>query len=351
MSQKIAVILFNLGGPDKLKSIKPFLFNFFMDENIISAPKPIRYFIAKWIAHTRSKGAALEAYSKIGGASPILENTMLQRQALERSLNIGFDGEIKCFVSMRYWHPQSDQIAREVAEYNPDKVILVPLYPQFSTTTTYSSFQDWNKTCKKIGFKPDTTSLCCYALDDGFVKPSADLVNYSYKKTQRENPNTPIRLLFSAHGLPGKIIEDGDPYQWQCQESARLIAEATGLENLDWEICYQSRVGRLKWIEPSTDQALEKAARDGVGVLIYPHAFVSEHVETLVEIEDEYREKSNDLGIPFFERVPTVSTHPQFITGLKSLILDMLDKSGTVSYKGAPICPPEFKNCCQRKAL
>lgn len=347
MPQKIAVILFNLGGPDQTDSIKPFLYNFFMDKNIIGAPAPIRYFLAKWISIKRSKGEALEVYGKLGGKSPLLDNTRLQAQALERSLSRDFDGDIRCFVSMRYWHPMADEVAKQVQDFAPDKVILLPLYPQFSTTTSFSSFQDWSRACRKIGFDAETTTLCCYPFQHGFIEASADLINHEYPKALKSGHK--IRLLFSAHGLPEKIIENGDPYQWQCEESARRIAAATGIENLDWQICYQSRVGPLKWIGPSTEEALQKAADDGVGVLIYPHAFVSEHVETLVEIEDEYRELAGKMGIAYFGRVPTVSTHPKFIVGLKELVLQMAGQHGIVSFEGGPICPANAKNCCQRR--
>jgi ferrochelatase len=351
MTQKIAVVLMNLGGPDKTESIKPFLFNFFMDKNIIGAPLPIRYFLAKFIASKRSKGEALEAYEQLGGKSPLLDNTYLQLQALERSLKKDYTGgDIKCFVCMRYWHPMADEVVKQVMDYNPDKVVLLPLYPQFSTATTYSSFQDWHKVTQKNKFNVDTVSLCCYPFEDGFINASADLINHQYQNISKQHPDTKIRVLFSAHGLPEVTVKRGDPYQWQCEESARKIAEVMGIDNLDWEICYQSRVGPLKWIGPSTEEALQKAASDNVGVLVYPHAFVSDHVETLVEIEEEYREMAEEFGVPLFSRVPTVMTHPKFIVGLKNQILDIIDKNGILSPIGSePICPSNAKHCCQRR--
>ena len=162
MSEKIAIVLFNLGGPDQTASIKPFLKNFFMDKNIIAAPWPVRFLISRLIAWRRGSGEALDAYSKLGGKSPLLENTELQRTALERSLGQNYDGEIKCFISMRYWHPMADQVAKQVADYAPDKIICLPLYPQFSTTTTRSSFQSWDQVCDKIGLDVPTLKICCY---------------------------------------------------------------------------------------------------------------------------------------------------------------------------------------------
>ena len=156
-------------------------------------------------------------------------------------------------------------------------------------------------------------------------------------------------MLLSAHGLPEKIIEAGDPYQWQCEQSAKKIADATAIENLDWQICYQSRVGPLKWIGPSTEEALQKAADDKVGVVILPHAFTQEHVETLVEIEIEYRELAEKMGLNDFYRVPTVGTSAAFIEGLCDQVLKHKGKLKTTSFTSEPICPSNFKDCCMRK--
>lgn len=321
---KVAVVLFNLGGPDQTKSIKPYLYNFFMDRNIIDLPLPLRWFVAQMISKRRGSGAALESYSQLGGKSPLLDNTRAQAQALEQKLGEGF----KVFVSMRYWHPLGRDVAAEVEAYQPDEIILLPLYPQFSTTTSFSSLQDWRRHSKQRA-----RTICCWPLNQDFILASADLVQKAYNQAPE---NT--RLLFSAHGLPEKVIAKGDPYQWQCEQSAAAIAKAAGIK--DWQICYQSRVGPMKWIGPSTDQALEQAATDKKGVLIYPHAFVSEHVETLVEIEQEYRQRAKELGIKYFARVETVMTNDLFISGLAKLVHARL--------QGAPLqrlCPHTFKRC------
>lgn len=331
---KTAVVLFNLGGPSHPETIKPFLFNFFMDKNIIPAPKPIRYFIAKYIAWKRGNNEAKTAYGLMGGRSPLLENTLDQAAALERVLEHKFpdvNDDVRVFVSMRYWHPMAEDVAKEVAAYGPDKIVLLPLYPQYSTATTKSSFETWHEAAKKAGIGGVTTQICCYPMDNGFVRASVDNIRSALALAP---PNT--RLLFSAHGLPKKTIKAGDPYQWQCEETARVIVEALAIPDLDWEICYQSRVGPLEWIGPSTDEAIEKAAADGKNILIYPHAFVSEHVETLVEIEMEYRHKAEELGIKYFGRVETVSTHPEFIDGLAAMVMQ-----GT----NPRYCPAGFKKC------
>jgi len=332
--QKTAVVLMNLGGPDKPESIRPFLFNFFMDKNIIGVPKPVRYLIARWISWSRGRGAAKTAYDALGGKSPLLENTQAQADALQRVLDAA-GLQAKVFVTMRYWHPMSAAVTRAVQAYAPDKIILLPLYPQFSTTTSFSSIQDWQRSADAIGMTIPTEKICCYPFAEGFIKASADLVRAALEKAPAKT-----RVLFSAHGLPEKVIQGGDPYQYQCEESAAKIAAAVGMENLDWQVCYQSRVGPMKWIGPSTEEALDKAAADGVGVVIYPHAFVNEHVETLVEIEEEYRAYAKEKGIPYFGRVPTVAIHPVFIDALAKLVTERL-----AGGKNARICPVTFKRC------
>lgn len=340
MSKKTAIVLFNLGGPDKPESIYPFLVNFFMDKNIIRAPYPVRYFLSRYIAKSRTKNEAGTSYGRLGGKSPLLENTNAQAGALQAELGPDY----RVFVTMRYWHPRASETVQLVKDYAPDQILLLPLYPQYSTTTTRSSVQDWQRAAREIGLNIPTGLLCCYPFDKGFVKASAEKIAAGYNTLHQSSGQRP-RLLFSAHGLPEKIVKDGDPYQWQCEESAREIAETLAknhdLFDLDWSICYQSRVGPLKWIGPSTEEALQQAAKDKVPVLIYPHAFVSEHVETLVEIEEEYRELAEELGIPAFARVETVGTHTDFIKSLAEMA-----KSETLPQK---CCPAEWSKCCRNE--
>ncbi len=352
MSKKTAIILFNLGGPDSKASIKPFLFNFFMDKNIIAAPLPVRFFLAKMISIRRSKREAGDSYAELGDKSPLLENSTAQANLLQNMLNEQKQGDFKTFTCMRYWHPMADEVVKQVQEYAPDEIMLLPLYPQFSTTTTRSSLQVWGKVCQKLGLDVPTTTICCYPWDAGYIKSCAQNIAEVYNQSI-EKSDKPLRILLSAHGLPEKIIEAGDPYQWQCEQSAEKIMEEfvkiTGIENPDWQICYQSRVGPLKWIGPSTEEALQKAADDKVGVVILPHAFTQEHVETLVEIEIEYREEAEKMGLHDFYRVPTVGTGAPFMEGLKNLVLNNLSKNKTLSHTGEPICPSGFKNCCMRQ--
>ena len=341
---KVAVVLLNLGGPDSKEAIKPFLYNFFMDKNIIRAPLPVRWLLAKYISFSRTKGEAGSSYAELGNKSPLLENTQAQAKALEKELGEKF----KCFVCMRYWHPMSEDVVKQVKAYNPDHIVLLPLYPQYSTTTTRSSFQTWANACEDVNLNVPTSRVCCYPADDGFVKASAKNIIESYHQALDETASkslAPPRVLFSAHGLPEDIIRDGDPYQYQVEMSAEAIVRQINMPMLDWSICYQSRVGPKKWIGPSTEEALERAAKDNVPVIIYPHAFVSEHVETLVEIELEYRELAQELGVPYFLRVPTVSTSELFIKGLSNIVKIHMSHEGTFSNTGGPVCPQSCSEC------
>lgn len=346
--KKVAVVLFNLGGPDSKKSIKPFLFNFFMDKNIIRLPQPFRFLIACLIAIRRSKKEAGASYAFLGDKSPLLVNTQEQAEALEQKLNETAGIEFKAFVCMRYWHPIAKDIVQQVKEWGADKIILLPLYPQFSTTTTRSSFQVWDKEADRQNLDAPSSAICCYPFNEGFIRASAENIKTIFDVAKTDGVKNP-RLLFSAHGLPEDIIRDGDPYQWQCEEAAAKIAKELGLHPSDWKICYQSRVGPKKWLSPSTEDALREAAKDNKAVIIYPHAFTQEHVETLVEIEIEYRHMAHEFGVPGFYRVSTVGTHPAFIDGLVRLVHESLDKKGTSAELKTRICPPQFGRCCMEE--
>lgn len=348
MSQKVAVVLFNLGGPDSKNAIRPFLLNFFMDKNIIRLPVPLRCLIAMMIANRRSKREAGDSYGELGDKSPLLENTDKQRKALEKALKADSrETQFKVFTCMRYWHPMAPQVVREVRDWGAEKIVILPLYPQFSTTTTWSSLGQWNKAMFEAGMELPTSTICCYHENAGYVEASAELIRAQYDKAVKDGHEAP-RVLFSAHGLPEKIVKDGDPYQWQCEQSAEGIVRALGIEGLDYQYCYQSRVGPQKWIGPSLDEALVKAKQDEKAVVIYPHAFTQEHVETLVELDVEYRHMADKLGLPGYYRASTVGTHKAFIGGLATLVFDHLEKSGATPEGGECPCPPEFGRCCVR---
>lgn len=349
---KIAVVLFNLGGPDSKNAIKPFLMNFFMDRNIIDLPVPLRCLLAWRISTKRSRREAGDSYGFLGNQSPLLENSRAQGASLEKALNADHSkNTYKVFVSMRYWHPMSPQVVREVRDWNADRVVLLPLYPQFSTTTSWSSLENWNKAARVAEYSPLTTMVCCYPFSAGFISASADNIVKTYVQALEEGHQNP-RVLFSAHGLPEKIIKGGDPYQYQCEKSAELIAKAVaeklGLDKIDWQVCYQSRVGRLKWIGPSTEESIEKAAQDKKAIIIYPHAFTQEHVETLVELDIEYRHKAQEIGLEGYYRAHTVGVSQAFIDDLARMVREQSEKSGVAAEGGKCLCPEKFGRCCMR---
>ena len=305
---KIAIILFNLGGPDSLAAVQPFLRNLFSDPAIIGLPAWLRLPLANFIARRRTP-KALGIYEQIGGGSPILGQTEAQARALEEAL--GKEHEWRGYVCMRYWHPMTERVVQSVRRFAPDRIVLLPLYPQYSTTTTASSFNAWKKA---VTFKAPTVEIESYPTEPGFIRASIDLV----KQGLAEAGGGPARVLFSAHGLPEKVIKKGDPYQRQVEETAAAIAEH--LDGVDWSVCYQSRVGPLKWIGPSTESEIRRAAADKRSIVLYPLSFVSEHSETLVELDIEYRHLAEQAGVTKYVRVPTVGTHPQFIHGLANLV-------------------------------
>ncbi len=323
---KTAVVLFNLGGPDRPEAVKPFLFNLFNDPAIISLPNPFRFLIAKLISRKRTP-TAQAIYHELGGGSPILPLTEKQAQALEKELGQGH----KVFISMRYWHPMSDEVVEKVKEYQPDNIVLLPLYPQFSTTTTASSIQDWNRHKLNI----PTRVIGCYPLEEHFIDAHVELLK-PYKDKN-------IRILFSAHGLPKKVIDAGDPYQWQVEQTAARILKKLAIENVDYQVCYQSKVGPLEWIGPSTDAEILRAGKEGKSVVIVPIAFVSEHSETLVELDIEYKKLAQECGVPEYYRVPALGEHPLFIQGLAALC-----RSEEVV---KPVCPAEFGKCICKSIL
>ena len=352
--KKVAVVMLNLGGPDAKNAIKPFLRKFFMDKNIIGLPVPFRCILACLIANKRSKREAGESYGELGDKSPLLENSMAQVKALNAELKGSKDTVYKTFVCMRYWHPMSPQVVREVRDWDADEILMLPLYPQFSTATTWSSLQVWHKAMYEAGMENTPVStICCYPYNDGFIQASAENIISEYKRAKKDGFKDP-RILFSAHGLPEKTIKQGDPYQYQCEQTAKKIAaviqKKLKTKSLDWQICYQSRVGPLKWIGPSVDEALQVAADDKKAVVIYPHAFTQEHVETLVELDIEYREEAEEMGQNGYYRARTVGVHPKFIKGLAGLVKKHVGKRKVQAEGFRNICPTGSVNCCMRKA-
>jgi protoporphyrin/coproporphyrin ferrochelatase len=345
-ADRIAVVLFNLGGPDSLASVEPFLRNLFTDPAIIALPAPIRQLVGRFIARRRGP-VAREIYARIGGSSPLLSNTEAQAAALRDAL--ADTGEAKVFSCMRYWHPMSDAVARAVKAFSPDRVVLLPLYPQFSTTTTASSLRVWQASSRKVGLVAPAQLVCCYPTAPGFVTAAAALVQRGISEAAATSKG-PIRVLFSAHGLPKKVIRRGDPYETQVRSTAQALARRLGLADGDWVVCFQSRVGPLEWIEPYTDDEIRRAGREGVSLVVFPVAFVSEHSETLVELDMDYRLLAEQSGVSCYIRVPTVSTEPAFITALADIVRVTLASSIPVrSEAGRRLCAAGDR-CCMNLA-
>ena len=335
---KLAVVLFNLGAPDRLESVRPFLRNMFSDPAILSVPAVVRIFLAWLISGLRAR-KTIGIYEKLGGGSPLLANTRIQAAALEKALG----PKTRVFIAMRYWHPMSAETSGAVKEFDPDEVVLLPLYPQFSGTTTGSSFKAWARAAANIGFEKPSYAVCCYPRLEGWLAAQAELVAQTMRDVVFAGRP---RILFSAHGLPEKVIEGGDPYQWQIERTSEEIANRLGLAAGDWVVCYQSRVGPLKWLGPSTEDEIRRAAQDRVPVVVAPIAFVSEHSETLIELDEEYRHLAKEVGVPAFARVPAVAAHEKFIAGLASLVRDTLKAARPIgSSEGVRICPADKGVC------
>ena len=340
---KLAVVLFNLGGPDSPEAVEPYLRNLFSDPAIITLPGILRKPLAGLIAKRRAPYTR-EIYARIGGSSPILKETQAQARALETALAAP-GNEIRAFVSMRCWHPFSDGAAIAVKNFDAEKIVLLPLYPQYSTTTTASSFKDWDRAAAKAALRAPTTRVCCYPTEAGFIAALADSIRETIAKAKAD---VPYRLLLSAHGLPKRVIDHGDPYQAQVEQTASALVEKLGISDLDWTICYQSRVGPLKWIGPATDAEIRRAGADGKGVIVAPIAFVSEHSETLVELDMDYLKLARESGVPDYLRAPVVGIREPFVAALARLVSQAVASDATAC--GGQVCPPG-RRCGFREVL
>ncbi|WP_041794347.1 ferrochelatase [Pararhodospirillum photometricum] len=342
---RMAVVLFNLGGPNSLEAVQPFLFNLFNDPAIMNLPGPIRYALAKVISWRRAP-IARDIYARLGGHSPLLEQTQTQAEALEDLLKArGHD--VRCLIAMRYWEPYIREAVARVRTLKPDHLVLLPLYPQYSGTTAGSSLTQWNEEASKVGLTVRTHKVCCYPTEPGFVKALRDLTAVEVAKAR--TVGEPI-VLFSAHGLPRKIIEAGDPYQKQVEETVAAVVAALGEPRVEARLCFQSRVGPMEWIGPSTEDEIARAGALGRPVVVVPVAFVSEHSETLVELDLEYAHFAQNHGVPLYLRVPTVGRHPAFIGGLADLVERAVRvDGGPSSHINHRICDSVCKRCPHRQ--
>ena len=333
---KKAVILFNLGGPDSLNAVEPFLFNLFNDPAIISLPTIFRYPLAKLISKRRAP-VAKAIYNEMGGKSPILQETETQARAIEKSLEQEED-DYKCFIAMRCWHPRAKAVIKKVKEFKPEQIVLLPLYPQYSNATSGSSIKEWLDLCKKESLTAETKIICCYPTEKDFILSYSNLIK---EKINMKNL-AETTLIFSAHGLPENKIKQGDPYQWQVEQTVNELVKKMSIKNLNYILSYQSRVGPLKWIGPSTDTVITDEAKKNKIIVVVPVAFVSEHSETLVELDIEYKKLAIDNGSKDYLRVPAVTANQDFINSLKSSILKA---SSTNRFTSSIRCLEKFKKC------
>lgn len=314
---RTAIVLFNLGGPDSQEAVKPFLLNLFSDPAILRVPGPLRWLLARLIAGRRAP-VARAIYRELGGGSPIVPNTEAQARALEAAL--ADLGPVKAFLAMRYWHPRAEAALRDLLAWQPDRVVLLPLYPQFSTTTAGSSLAEWDRLAGDL--KLPVKRVLSYPAEPGFIAELAARTEPHLAAARASG--RPVRLLLSAHGLPKKIVEAGDPYQRQVEETAAALRTRLGVAPDEAIVCYQSRVGPLEWIGPSTESEVRRAGADKVALVLVPVAFVSEHSETLVELDRELRHVAEQSGVASYHRVPTVDDGPAFIAGLARLVREVL---------------------------
>tara|TARA_R110000824_G_scaffold118960_14_gene271934 strand:- start:53568 stop:54605 length:1038 start_codon:yes stop_codon:yes gene_type:complete len=330
-ARKVAVVLFNLGGPDGPDAVEPFLYNLFIDPAIIRVPQPFRWLIAKIISKRRAP-IAKEIYEHLGGGSPLVPLTEKQARALEAAMDDGTGQlEVRAFLAMRYWKPFASETAKAVKSFAPDELVLLPLYPQYSTTTTASSLKDWDKAAASVGLHTRPRTVCCYPVASKFIDAHVALLREAIGKFATRDE---FRILFSAHGLPKKVIESGDPYQTQVEATCAAVMEKVGGGPFEWVTCFQSRVGPMEWIGPATDKEIERAGAEGKSLIVVPIAFVSEHSETLVELDIEYGKLAADHGVPRYERVAALGTQPLFIESLAELVREARDGNGLV-------CPEE----------
>ncbi|MEH2171861.1 ferrochelatase [Nostoc sp.] len=320
---RVGVLLLNLGGPDKLEDVGPFLYNLFSDPEIIRLPfrwlqKPLAWFIA-----TRRTRTSQENYKQIGGGSPLRQITEAQGEALKEQLG-SLGQEVNIYVGMRYWHPYTEEALAQITQDKVEHLVILPLYPQFSISTSGSSFRLLDKLWQEDPkLQPiDYTVIPSWYKQPGYLQAMAQLI--AQELEQFPNPDD-VHIFFSAHGVPKSYVEEaGDPYQAEIEECTVLIMQTLNRPNAH-TLAYQSRVGPVEWLQPYTEDALKELGAEGVkDLVVVPISFVSEHIETLQEIDIEYREVAEESGIHNFRRVPAPNTHPVFINALAELVIDAL---------------------------
>lgn len=321
---RTGVLLLNLGGPEQLEDVRPFLFNLFADPEIIRLPFPWLQKPLAWLISTNRASKSQDNYKEIGGGSPLRRITEEQGAALKEYLKkLGRD--VKIYIGMRYWYPFTEEAVAQIKQDGVEELVILPLYPQFSISTSGSSFRLLEKlwqgdpALQKINY----TLIPSWYSSPGYVRAMAELITQELDKL--DNPNNG-HIFFSAHGVPVSYVEEaGDPYQREMEHCVDLIMQAVGRPN-KFTLAYQSRVGPVEWLQPYTEDAIQELAKTGIDdLVVVPISFVSEHIETLQEIDIEYRELAEEAGIKGFHRVPALNTYPVFIEDMGNMVVKALD--------------------------
>jgi protoporphyrin/coproporphyrin ferrochelatase len=321
---RVGVLLLNLGGPDEIEDVRPFLFNLFSDPEIIRLPSPLLQKPLAWLISTLRAKKSQENYLQIGGGSPLRKITEAQGKALQEKLStIGQDAKV--YIGMRYWHPFTEEAVDTLKADGVDDLVILPLYPQFSISTSGSSFRVLEEMWK---LDPELQKIRYTLIPSWYDNPK--YLKAMVESIEREladfaEPDR-VHIFFSAHGVPQSYVDEaGDPYQHEIEECTKAIVKTLNRPN-EYTLAYQSRVGPVEWLKPYTEEALEELGEKGIkDLLVIPISFVSEHIETLQEIDIEYRELAEESGIDNFRRVPALDTHPVFIEALADLVKDSLD--------------------------
>ncbi|PWA36884.1 Ferrochelatase [Artemisia annua] len=346
--ERVGVLLLNLGGPDTLHDVRPFLYNLFADPDIIRLPRLFRFLqrpLAQLISVLRARKSK-EAYASIGGGSPLRKITDEQADALKSELEAK-KVSANVYVAMRYWHPFTEEAAHQIKKDRITRLVVLPLYPQFSISTTGSSIRALNDIFRKdnILSKLPVAIIKSWYRRDGYIKSMADLIE---KEMQSFDTPQEVMIFFSAHGVPVTyVVNAGDPYKDQMEECIYMIMQelkARGIDN-NHRLAYQSRVGPVQWLKPYTDEVLVELGQEGVkSLLAVPVSFVSEHIETLEEIDMEYKELAFKSGVENWGRVPALGCTSSFITDLADAVIEALPSATPMSTLATPSSAQQFRH-------
>ena len=329
--EKLGVVLFQLGGPDSPEAVEPFLHNLFLDPDIIDFPfaKLARPVLAKLMAASRAKKVA-HGYAALGGCSPIVTWTKRQAELLEAALRRAPEtADARVVIAMRYWKPFTEEAIAELVREQVTEIVLLPLYPQYSKTTTGSSYNEWNRHLPSSPLaEVPSTYIKDFHAHAGYVDCFVAGVNETLKRFSGPED---VHLVFSAHGIPTAVVASGDPYKEQIEKTTELVL-ARGRWRNPWTLCWQSKVGSGRWIQPSIHEIVGVLGGKGVkNMLVVPISFVSDHIETIHELDDEVRGEAIAAGVEHFELMPGLNDSPAFIAALADLVHQHSASSRAVS--------------------